>query len=768
MKTKILVLCLTLLSIAVFPYSSVAETSTFFTDVSQNHPNYKAIYFLYKTDVLQGYAKENSDEREYRPENLINRAEFLKIILKSYLDSHYKEYTPCFPDIPEDAWYKNYVCLAKELEIVDGYPDGTFKPERNINEAETLKILGELTSWTLEDREANEEWYVPYSNYAEEKNLLISSSLDKTMTRGDIAEFVFREIQIQTLQLNSYSEEKIDTLYTYFNIDGNIDADIDTDTDTTTSDSTFNINISMKNSFPVSDTEEQEIEIYLYDNVGTPLENRSLALETATGIDYSKTLEVTELGDGYYSSSFSSTLAGDYALLITDNETGQEEYQYFTVTPEAFDHAEIIEVIDQTENLEANKAMIKAVSKDKFENVIPYSVSQNNLGAFTTLGEISDISHTDNGIFTFEITANDFGTAQIYLIDETVPSDEQSLLEENTEITFYPAVAGNASKGISQGTEEIEVPISVFMPQSLGSLGSYNLTLEYDPEQLEYKSISDPDDSDYFDVPSIEVDQNSGLIYLSQTNANPEIKAREVVPAASVTFIVSVDAVGSGVISIPEAVITDTDGEEEGFLEKIAGGFFRWWYEIKPVKDLCIDAFIFPPSAATQASVNRDIAHVNRIFAVNTSSCTCPFSLNASVNSVTTMTAADWSAVDVNGNNRLDANELDTIATNHPGRGSCFPVYYANNLLNDWWGVSWTNPPRNTNGIGMDDDADTDHRTLAHELAHQITKNVVTDPNNPPTSTTQGADTPNNLMNYAQTGDNLTKIQCDLIDKALP
>ena len=46
----------------------------------------------------------------------------------------------CFPDVT-DEWFAQYVCAAKRLGWVGGYPDGTFRPAHSVNRAEAIKII---------------------------------------------------------------------------------------------------------------------------------------------------------------------------------------------------------------------------------------------------------------------------------------------------------------------------------------------------------------------------------------------------------------------------------------------------------------------------------------------------------------------------------------------------------------------------------------------------------------------------------------------------
>ena len=104
------------------------------------HPHAAEISVLQNKEIIAGYGSGI-----FRPDILINRAEFLKILLLA----RYKELPTlqdglnnCFIDFTgEPEWYWPYACYAKELGIVQGYPDGTFKGANKINLAEALKII---------------------------------------------------------------------------------------------------------------------------------------------------------------------------------------------------------------------------------------------------------------------------------------------------------------------------------------------------------------------------------------------------------------------------------------------------------------------------------------------------------------------------------------------------------------------------------------------------------------------------------------------------
>jgi len=78
----------------------------------------------------------------FRPDGEINRAELTKMIVAVKADPDAEEYKDCFPDVKEE-WFAPYVCYAKEQKWVSGYDDGEFKPEKKINRVEAMKIVFE-------------------------------------------------------------------------------------------------------------------------------------------------------------------------------------------------------------------------------------------------------------------------------------------------------------------------------------------------------------------------------------------------------------------------------------------------------------------------------------------------------------------------------------------------------------------------------------------------------------------------------------------------
>lgn len=160
------------------------ELSRGLTDIT-NHRYEAEILDLLSRNIVQGY-----DDLTYRPEALINRAEYLKIVYEG-LDQQPAEAISsfaAFPDVGWDVWYARYVKAAYDEGVVQGYPDGSFGGARNVQLDEALKMLTEAHDAPVWVEESS-PWYQKYMDYAYQVNLLPDGVSDpgKQLTRGEMA-----------------------------------------------------------------------------------------------------------------------------------------------------------------------------------------------------------------------------------------------------------------------------------------------------------------------------------------------------------------------------------------------------------------------------------------------------------------------------------------------------------------------------------------------------------------------------------------------------
>ncbi len=78
----------------------------------------------------------------FRPNQQVTRAEFVALLVRALgLVTVQTENDP-FKDVPPDAWYAGALAAAKEAGLVNGYPDGTFRADQSITRQDATVLLG--------------------------------------------------------------------------------------------------------------------------------------------------------------------------------------------------------------------------------------------------------------------------------------------------------------------------------------------------------------------------------------------------------------------------------------------------------------------------------------------------------------------------------------------------------------------------------------------------------------------------------------------------
>ncbi len=158
---------------------------------------YDVVGHQFETAVM--YLKNNGiiegySDGTFKPEQTVNRAEFTKIIIEAKLGANPTTYaTGCFPDVQKTDWFAGYVCYAKQNGIIDGYSDGFFRPSNTINLAEAAKILVNTLDVEKPSVVSN-IWYQVFIEAMQNKSFLPNtfSAIDQTVNRGEMAEMVWR------------------------------------------------------------------------------------------------------------------------------------------------------------------------------------------------------------------------------------------------------------------------------------------------------------------------------------------------------------------------------------------------------------------------------------------------------------------------------------------------------------------------------------------------------------------------------------------------
>lgn len=114
-------------------YTVVAREKTF-ADVGSDHWGQDEIELLASKLILNGMT-----ETTFEPYGTVTRAQFAAMIVRALgLD---ETGTSEFSDVASGAWYAGAVGAAYESGLVQGYEDGTFRPDRHITRQELAVLI---------------------------------------------------------------------------------------------------------------------------------------------------------------------------------------------------------------------------------------------------------------------------------------------------------------------------------------------------------------------------------------------------------------------------------------------------------------------------------------------------------------------------------------------------------------------------------------------------------------------------------------------------
>ncbi len=146
-----------------------------------------AVNVLTDLEVVTGYP-----DGDYRPDNIVTRAEMAVIVVRALGLADYAVGTSSFKDMA-GHWSNAYVAYATGLGIIDGYPDGTFKPDKTVSYDEAAKMLVAALGYTPDSLVGT--WPANYVVKAKALGILDGIKAGVAgANRGDIAIMAFQTL----------------------------------------------------------------------------------------------------------------------------------------------------------------------------------------------------------------------------------------------------------------------------------------------------------------------------------------------------------------------------------------------------------------------------------------------------------------------------------------------------------------------------------------------------------------------------------------------
>ncbi|MDD7731850.1 MAG: S-layer homology domain-containing protein, partial [Eubacteriales bacterium] len=168
---------------------------------------------LKELGFINGY-----EDGSLRLDQYIKRSEFAKVLVNAFDKEQEAEaikgkFKP-FKDVDESHWANGIISIVKNLkgvnntQIINGYPDGTFRPEEHITNAEALKMLVCCVKADLtEGMYKNAEWFESWVKWAIELGIIGADTdvpnivdMNAKVTRGNVF----------TMFYNAFEEDEVE------------------------------------------------------------------------------------------------------------------------------------------------------------------------------------------------------------------------------------------------------------------------------------------------------------------------------------------------------------------------------------------------------------------------------------------------------------------------------------------------------------------------------------------------------------------------------
>ena len=205
MKKRIITLflaaCMTVSLLAV-PAGAANTAAVTFSDIGDRSTTV-AVESLRLLGVLDGYS-----DGTFRPGTILNRAQFCKMAVYAMNGEaelgRYRTVT-IFPDVKPSHWAAAYINMAaKGKQIIAGYADGRFHPDRTVTVGQAVTILLRMLGY--KDTDIGGIWPDSYMAEAAIIGLTdgVSSDGNAGLTRGQAAQLFLNLLRANTKEGSSY------------------------------------------------------------------------------------------------------------------------------------------------------------------------------------------------------------------------------------------------------------------------------------------------------------------------------------------------------------------------------------------------------------------------------------------------------------------------------------------------------------------------------------------------------------------------------------
>lgn len=205
MKKTVSILLLLVLVLASVCSVTAAENGIDYSqwDTNSSYPSdvlntrlFTPVKFLVDKKIVQGY-----EDGLFHPDWNVTRAEYIKMVLIATNNTGQLEQYANSGEFADASGHwadkQGYIGAGTALGLINGYPDGSFKPDDKVTYAEMGAIW--LRTRNINDAQLNAygKWPSNVETYLEMYNMLGDFSVDNwndAATRGNVAKFLYKNL----------------------------------------------------------------------------------------------------------------------------------------------------------------------------------------------------------------------------------------------------------------------------------------------------------------------------------------------------------------------------------------------------------------------------------------------------------------------------------------------------------------------------------------------------------------------------------------------
>ena len=196
---------LALVIVLAMAFSTVAFAA--FSDVAEEASYAEAVEVMSALGLLAGY-----EDGTFGPDKTITRAEFSAVVVRALgMEESAKGVYGAtnFSDVAADAWYAGYVMIASQQGIVNGYPNGTFKPEAPVKFEEAVKMIMCMLNYQKKLEKVANPYPTAYIAEAHTAGITLGANLaiGQEASRAIVARLVYNSLTVGKMRQTAFGTE---------------------------------------------------------------------------------------------------------------------------------------------------------------------------------------------------------------------------------------------------------------------------------------------------------------------------------------------------------------------------------------------------------------------------------------------------------------------------------------------------------------------------------------------------------------------------------